>query len=586
MCGGTNCFAELSATAVSLNSHIIRVRLTDGVEREFVRTDDRPELLIGPAPWKAIERPERRMLNVIKGGAADPKHDEYCFVGGKLRFISKAGKDAEVKTGDAFETNASTGGERQDITNSVRQCSLAELWPTAASRRAELQKNDIWRGSGRIRFFTRNPNRLAMILAQFAVIFLGISLFARQRIWMVHGVLWFLISFVLLLQTGSRGGFLALFAGLLPILFFRFRHLVSRRVLVLAFVGFAFMAGMAYWVYASHRVSADHSTSQRIYMWREVPRMIATAPMGWGLWQSGPAYNSWFEKPDRMHMIGDLFNDHLSRFVEGGFIFGGVYIFLWVLAFTLSWRHAGRGGTPVPLALLVSYWVASSFNPMNYWRPSFYVMGAFIAMVVLLRLIKCKRMACRFILPSFFSIVFSFAITVVLLGVIAGIAFFANDSEVPLRVSPLGHRIVVGTGEPKLWVADDGFVLCGDYNGFPGRELRDFYRKHPHAEAVGLVESLANLPKAVDRLVITGKLCEEFLEHSDSVKANQVVLYSPPFGSKRVKAALRKKFNIEFLTGEFAAQRTGDNRLRRKWVHIIPGAELYIPHWLDMVVMK
>lgn len=526
-------------------------------------------LMRGRGPWMAGERPERRMVNVFTNPKFKGEAKEYCFIDGHLRFMSVGKKDYEFKSSDwAVPTN-----------------SVESLWPKAKMTAAEKRESDIWRGDGRLRLFSRNPNRTALIFAEAIMLTLGVALFASGWGFRIMGFACSVALFIPLLMTQSRGGLLASLAGVGLLTFSRFRHRFNRRRLIGIVLCALGILTVCHFAGFGHRFreakDGDRSTTSRLVIWREVPRMIAAAPLGWGLWRSGHAYNSWFERPENMHMTGDLFNDHLSRFVEGGFVFGGLYVFAWVFVFLWCGRLAWRGGSPVPLAVWVAYFISCCFNPMNYWFPTFYIpLGVTLAAVV--GQIRHRFGESRAIaLPCV-----ALAVTGVILLAVAVIAGFAPGQDVPIQVSARGRRIVIGHGEPTVWLADDGYVLCGDYNGFPGKEIREYYQAHPNAEPIGLVERLEDLPKETDRLVVTGKLCRPYLDNPERTKADHIILMSPPFGSRDVPREFRCNQDLHLLTGEFVARLTGDNSRKANWIHIVRGAEMYIPGWLDIVVRK
>ena len=576
---------ETESTCVPINSALVRMRQPDGVTRILVRSREDPNFLRGRKPWIGVVRPERRMINVMTAPDFKGEKTEFCFVGGVLRFMSVGKKDYEFKASDyAAPTN-----------------SIESLWPAATLTDQEQIANDMWRGSGRIRFLSRNPNRAALIFVHVGLIALGAALFAGSLYGRLHGTLWALISIVLLLQTQSRGGFLSFVLSAGVLLFFRWRKGIGRRLLVVLTVLVLLLAGTATVTGVAHRVTVgtvqvedDASSQKRLTIWREVPRMMAAAPLGWGLWKSGPAYNAWFEKPGRMHMIGDLFNDHLSRFVEGGFVLGGVYVFVWCLLLIGSWRFAWRDGSPVPFTVALSYFVASSFNPMNYWTPSFvlptavgvwWVTGFVRRIHVSGALIQAFRLASS-------TGCFSLAMTALVLGGAGCVAWRAPAQDVPLRVGWQGRQVVVGEGEPELWVVDDGFVLCGDYNGFPGKEIREFYQQYPKAEPIGLVEDVGDLPEKVGRLVLVGKSAWNLVpaEREDAEvllpETEHVIALTPPFGIDRITEKTMVERDVHVLTGDLAARLTEGGRRPDERMHVVPGTEVYVPGWLDMLVRK
>lgn len=569
---------EIESTCVPVNSALFRMRQPDGVERVFVRDHDDPNYLhCTTPPWVGAIRSEGRMINILTSPEFKGEKTEFCFIDGVLRYMSVGKKDYEFPVGCfASPTN-----------------SIESLWPAAELTEAEKKDNDMWKGAGRLRLFSSNPNRAALIFVEVALIALGLAFFAGSALWRLHGVLWTLISVILLLQTQSRGGFLALVAGGAILFFFRWRQGLSRRLLLALVVAVFLLGGFAVVAKTGERVTVgavaigeDRSAQSRLFVWKEVPRMIAAAPLGWGLWKSGPAYNGWFEKSERMHMMGDLFNDHFSRMVEGGFVMGGLYVLVWSVLLLGGWCWAWRGGSALPLAVCAAYFVASSFNPMNWWTPGFYVPAAVLAWgawgIWKGRFVTSGRKS-AFPLMRLFA--WAGGLTAAVLAGMVIVAWMAPAQDVPLRVGWQGRRVIVGEGEPKVWLVDDGFVLSGDYPGFPGREIREYYRAHPEAEPLGIVSDFGALPgKGVERLVVTGMRCWDYCKCPRSFK--QVVLLTPPFGYDKISKIVEKGEEVQLLTGQFAARLTGSDWCAAGGIHIVRGAETYVPDWLGMLIKR
>jgi len=559
-------FAAIESTCVPINCDMYWVTFPDGKADFFVRSDDDPNRLAGSYPWFGIVRPELGMVNISTQASYKGRAREYGFVAGHLRFASEGGKDREIDPSKAPRPTGSARG----------------LWPTQAIFDELLKKHDIWRGGGRLRFISRNPNRTALFLAQLSLVALGVLLFAKTAIWRVHGALWTLIFLVLQFQAMSRGGILAFLAGTALMVYFRFRQQWTLKRVGLLVLGGVLLIGTCLVVYRNRLTQEIHEEGNgqsRTAIWREVPRMLAAAPLGWGLWKSGPAYNAWFEKPERRHMIGDLFNDHLSRIVEGGFAWGGLYVFAWHLVFCAGWRWAKRGRSAVFLAVWAAYFVASSFNPMNYWAKSFWIPGA-VSAVWLVQVLRTHG-GWRCLSP-----ILPLILTACSLAGLGIVAACAPRQDVPLHVSSLGKRVVVGNGDPQVWVADDGFVLDGNFNGYPGRELRQYYPRHPKAEALGLVERVEDLPQEMDRLVLTGTCGEDYLKLANPPRAKHLIFLTPPFESGKIPESLRRDCDVHLVTGEFVAMRTGDDLKRESWIHVVPGAQVYVPGWLSVAVRE
>lgn len=570
--------AAAESTCVPINCDMFWVTFPDGKADAFVRTEKDANLLAGTYPWFGVVRPERRMVNIATQASYKGPARQYGYVDGHLRFAEEKGQERTV----------------EPVVRHGRAGDIRAFWPTEETYEEQRRSVDYWRGAGRLRWFSGNPNRTALIFVEFGLIVLCIGLFAGNWIFRIGGLGLFLAASCLTFLTESRGGFLALVTGGVILGFFRFRRGITRRMIlgalavcllggvgvVVSKCGERFTTGIV-------KTEKDKSSQDRLFIWREVPRMISAAPWGWGLWKSGPAYNDWFEDFERRHMIGDLFNDHLSRFVEGGFVMGGLYVLVWALLFVWGLRLAWSGGSPLPLAVCAAYFVASTFNPMNWWTKGFYLPVAVLAWGMWKSwtgrsMTSGKESAS----PLMRLLVWAGGVTAVVLAGVGVIAWTAPGQDVPLRVGWMGHRVIVGRGEPKVWVADDGFVLNGNFNGYPGREFRKFYSRRPDAEAVGLVERVCDLPPEMERLVLTGTCGEDYLKMDNPPKARHLVFLTPPFGSDRIPQELRETCDVHLLTGEFAAQRTGDDLRKADWVHVIPGAQVYVPGWLDVIVKE
>jgi len=558
-----------ASTFVQINSLMFRMRQPDGVERLFIRNRDDPSRLHSTTPpWVGAIRPDRRMANIFTDATFKGEKTEFCFVEGALRFLSVGKKDYEFSPADM-----------PVCTNDV-----ASLWPAAELTDWEKAQNDMWKGGGRLRIFSNNPNRTALIFVELGILALALALFGRTVIWRVHGTVWTLVFIVLQVQAASRGGFLAFLVGSAILLSIRLRRGASRRFLAMTAALVVVCVLLPFLFKAGERTSGSKTMSipSRMAIWKEMPRMLKAAPWGWGLWKSGPAYNAWFEKPCNMHMIGDLFNDHFSRIVEGGIVCGGAYVLGWSLLILFGIRVAWRGGSPIPLAVWSSYFVASSFNPMNYWGPSFvvpvmasglYFRGPFSVFRPHHRRDDAKVIGLALV------------VTFLALALVGVVAVSSPAQDVPLRVGWLGKCVIVGEGEPKVWLVDDGYVLSGDYYGFPGKELRAYYRKHANAEPLGIVADLHDVPEDVDRLVVTGKWCVPYVQAMRPM-AKHVILLTPPFGSDTIPQNLVDSADLHVLTGEYVARLTGDDKVRNPMVHVCPGAEAYVPGWLDVVLRK
>lgn len=576
---------EHESLLVPINSMMFRMRLPDGGERLLIRNAVDSTLLGGDYPWMGKIRVAEGdggkavgVVNVLTPPWFKTDKTQFCFVDGRLKFMSVDEKDYEFNP----------------LQYAVPDCTIASLWPDSADFHGQERVTwDIWGGTNRLRWFSSNPNRTALIFAEFGMVALGVALFAGTWWWRLPGIVFGFLSFFLLLRTESRCGFLAFLVALAGLLVIRFRKGIGWRFAVGLFAILIAAGVIVPHLEVAKGLSARLATAtsevfngKRMYMWREVPRMIAAAPLGWGLLKSGPAYNSWFEKKDRMQMTGDLFNDHLSRLVEGGYVLGGLYVFAWAFVLLFSFRLAWKGGSPVALAVWLVYFISCIFNPMNSWGWSFLIPVLVSAWAVAswwrLRQGTCAARVSLFRHTLFVSLV----VTGIALGGVAVIALRAPEQDVPLRVSWLGRQVVAGKGDPQVWVVEDGYVLDGNYFGFPGREIRDFYQAYPDAEALGLVSEIGHLPSKMRTLVLVGKTCESYLALPSEKRpdAERIIFLSPPLKYDKILTKVDSGKDVHVILGEFAARLEGGCEGAPGNVHVIPGMELYISGWLDAVI--
>lgn len=223
----------------------------------------------------------------------------------------------------------------------------------------------------RCSFFFANPNMAAVLFVQLAVA--GRCLCPRFP--RAGAALAFLASLAVVL-TGSRGGFLALAVGFALLecvkgaalrgrwrnAFFRRRGaLAASTAIVAALVLLAalFASGLAGRFAAMPR---DGSVTNRLALWKAVPRMMADAPGGWGLGRSGAAFVDWYQPLDRHEEYRTLVGSHQTLLVEFGTLGRILYLFAWLLVLTVAFRHARKSGNANAAAQWSALAVAATFS--------------------------------------------------------------------------------------------------------------------------------------------------------------------------------------------------------------------------------
>ena len=150
-----------------------------------------------------------------------------------------------------------------------------------------------------------------------------------------------------------------------------------------------------------------------------------------------------------------------------------------------------------------------------------------------------------------------------------------------------GNRVLVNGSKPKVWVVDDeeslGWVLAA-------KDVRAFYNAAPEAKAIGFVRDLADLPRNMKRLVLAGKTCRKYLDAWNggrAPRADELLFLSPGLAPSAIPYRLRANSRVLMVAGEFALRYRDvyGNGPRPNWVGVVPGAEVYLPGWVSLVVL-
>lgn len=210
--------------------------------------------------------------------------------------------------------------------------------------------------SERWTIFFENPNMTAAVIAEIGVLFLILCGRVRGVLRALPAVL-AAGSAVALAATGSRGGFLAFLVGAVVSAIAGLRGQGTRRGLALAFAGVMVALVMATGAFGlggrigKWALAGDDSVNNRVLIWRTVPRMMADAPDGWGVGNSGQVFMNWYQPLDRTERYRTLVGSHFTWMVEFGGCGRFLYVFGWLLVLALSIRRWRRTGDALPAAL-------------------------------------------------------------------------------------------------------------------------------------------------------------------------------------------------------------------------------------------
>lgn len=219
----------------------------------------------------------------------------------------------------------------------------------------------FFQGFWRMDWGLGNPNKTAALIA---ILMIAVWALAYLRNWL------FWVSLVLfsalgicLVHTFSRGGMVAAFCGLIPLLACLRRPLPVKRIVgVVASVWV--IIGASIYLQAHERfgqgvVQEDRSISNRLVLWKVTPTMMVDAPGGWGIGHSGKSYMEWYQPFDRSESYRTLVSSHLTWLVEFGWIGRFFYIFGWMSVFVLCAPSKRQAWTVIPFGIWISFFVSA-----------------------------------------------------------------------------------------------------------------------------------------------------------------------------------------------------------------------------------
>ena len=557
------------STFVPENASVFKMTQPDGAVRRVYKDRETQSFLMA-APWMC-ESDESNAVCVrteqgFKGGETI-----FFFRGGLLERLVLNGRSYPYEQPNVASANA-----------------IPALWEKVHEGMMDAVRSgkDIWTDGSRFRLkFGRffNPNTTAALLVELALLAAAL-LVSRKRWLLIPGLAGLIASLWFLQRTLSRGGLLAFAFGLVILLGFKLRGMFTwRRLAVGAAILVLAIAGLLAGVLGRGDVRergffAQDERASRTVIWRAVPRMMVSAPHGWGAGNAGQAYVDWFQPLNHPIAIADMVSGHLTRLVEHGWAGRYGYLLLWMALLACSLYGAISGGSPLPLAMWSAFGVADCFSYLNEepilwliplltlgWLPfrhfARHVCGtAFVA--------GCASLLAGLVLAAFW-----------LTGLVM------ERGKVRIVAGDDGQVTVNGV-RPSVWLVRDDAVLDGGYQVYFGKELREHCMAYPDAPALGVVRSSADLPATARRIVLAGRSGVDFLArwkaspvHFAGLK--DVVFLSPPFTWKAIPREFLAGRKVTVGVGAIAARLSKDYDDPPDWVDVVPESELYLPGWTE-----
>lgn len=518
---------------------------------------DASGVFVGAGGWSANVKGKGEAIG-IRPPADDPGSDfEFVFAEGSPVHFACGGREYKIKADPA------------DI---VCRGEVPVMWDESVTDAINKYQRK-W--PGRFTLFYANPNRTAVLFASVTLLFFALFLYVSRRWAVVVGAVGTAVAAVFTVLPQSRAALLAVgIGGLILVVGRFFRPYGRKRIVVSVALALTLGIGMickgGFDRLTFEKMSVD---TMRETVWREVPRMMCSAP--WGVFGTGVGryYIDWFMPLKEHFYTPTLINSHYDVMVKLGWAGAFLWLFGWFGGLLALAMRIKRGATALPLAMWAMFGIAGIFNPvMNSW--TLWLIPLFTLVPLLLS--KPRRL-CR-------GYCVAFGIGAVLAAGVLGYCIYRGsaDARGQLAVSTRGARVMVNGENPKVWVVDDGETLGWVQ---AAKEIRCYYAARPRSPALGYVRDLKLVPSGVRRLVLSGRCCAEYVElfkKGLAPRVREIIFISPPFGVDGVPFDLATTCKFRMLVGEFAQRYVdvyGDD-FSPSWVITVPGSELYVPGWV------
>jgi hypothetical protein len=428
---------------------------------------------------------------------------------------------------------------------------------------SDLTFHGVWRmdwGFG-------NPNKTAAFIA---ILMVAIWILAYIRKWGFWVALTIFSGLgIALLHTMSRGGLVALCAGLIPLLFLAPRPWKKSRMIGIL-VGFWLILGVSVFLkthdrYIQSANIEDRSISNRLQIWKATAAMMANAPDGWGLGNSGKAYMQWYQPLDKGESYRTLVNSHLTWLVEFNWPMRFLYILGWSLVFLICWPSSRARWRSVALGVWVCFFVAAFFSSVAEASVMWAVPGIFLLAALIGRLITRQ-----FPTPLQWSIPFGAT------AVVSCLIWLSGRQAPPIQ--KLHQSIIYGQNQtPKTLVIYDSSTMGTLY----GRAIR-ISCKSP----VEIALSGTALPSLKDRiLVIGGELpdIDQSKLKASIQECQNLVLLNPKFFPQEIGITESNKSKVITYFGDFSQSPSVDTWQTNSTLRHLSGVGDFIPNWPTLI---
>jgi hypothetical protein len=429
-----------------------------------------------------------------------------------------------------------------------------------------------YHGAWRMDWGFGNPNKTAVLITCLMLAVWLVACFWRRGFWFALPV-----STALgycLVHTYSRGGMLALLAGLVILLKWAPRPWSKTR---------AIAAVAAIWIVALFIVQAkaesrydrglfsdDQSINSRFVVWKHFPEMLAAAPWGWGCGRAGDAYTQWYQPANQSINYLNLLNSHFNGMAEGGWVFSLFYMASWIAVILLCWPEREWTMSGVPLAVWTAFGVGGFFSQVedSIWL--------WVLPLLFLGFVMCVRTQ-RKTWPAWRSVAVGGLVSACIVAGVVGVG--CAMATLPIKAE--NSTVMIGHGANKALIYIDRDVMGKLY----GHTLRRFLAEsgvNLSGKAYIVTEtSQYPAPMDVSQIIVSGRMVQSVRIPSDLQQSGRLILINPACFPEEMRWDQPGTAKMRVYFGEYA-----QNSSRSSWETcagvrylMIAGAGDFVPTW-------
>jgi hypothetical protein len=437
--------------------------------------------------------------------------------------------------------------------------------------------NFYYNGNWRMDWGFGNPNKTAALIACLMIAIWAGAAIWKKGFWPVLAI--FTALAWCLVQTYSRGGVVALLAGLMFLLLWVPRPWPKSRWIA-ATASLWVLGGFVLYAKAQTRYekglfTEDQSIGNRLILWKHVPEMMATAPWGWGWGKAGDSYTQWFQPTSQTVGYFNLINSHFTWMVELGWLVSILYVLAWLAVLLLCRPLTQSRLQALPLAVWITFGVGACFSAVAE-SPWLWIVPLIFLGYVLWERLRFRQW------PSLSSFLVSGISSCGIVAILVLIGFATRS----LPITFAGGVVTVGSGSDKTLILVDRKVLGPMY----GHTLRSFLAKNRdqlNNHSFILVESPhdVSLPNA-NRLVICGRLDSRSHLSSYFEKGQPITFVNPSFFPEEAKLTDTLLGTTSVYFGEYTylpSRSSWSNYPGIKTIQI-DGASDFVPNWPQAIL--